>query len=130
MHRHIKEGPIQSKKILIPALILTALFVSGYSYFQSSAKKHRQFLLNQALFPDFTSAAHQLGLPVKIERTVLGDDRFTLVLKTPELNPDKRTEIANNASEIVENWQKTQTEFKDLESDVLLETETPSQEEK
>ncbi|MFN9067851.1 MAG: hypothetical protein ACK5V3_11525, partial [Bdellovibrionales bacterium] len=115
------EDTIQTKKILISLFIFSALLVSGYSYFQSSSDKHREFLLNQALLPSFTRSAQAEKISANLKKVILEDDHFILVLSTTETDPSSRQNIEVKTQQIVKEWQKTQSEFQNYPFHVTFE---------
>lgn len=114
------------KNILITALVLSAVLYSGYTYFQSSAHKHQQFLLEQSLFPDFMQKAREAGLPVQPKTTFLTDETFRFVITTPELDLQERENIRKRSLLIVQEWQQTQKEFHDHSPVIVFAEEVSS----
>ena len=116
-----KENVIQFKKILISLFVFSALLVSGYNYFQSSSRKHREFLLNQALLPDFTRSVQTEKIPVTLKKVILEDELFILILNTSVTDSSLRNEIETKTKQIVQQWQSTQKEFKNYQFQISFE---------
>jgi hypothetical protein len=118
------------KKILITVLVLSAILFSGYNYFQSSSNKHAQFLLQQALFPDFTSRAQELKLSVRPLQIRLQEQAFYLTLATDKMESEARNHLLTKAQEIVKAWQETHPQYKNHTAVIVFSEELSASETK
>lgn len=126
MHCHKFGGALMAKKIFILVVALSALIITGYNYFLSSSAKHKQFLLEQSLFPHFTRTSQGQALPLEPLKTELQDSEFKLILKSKNSNPENYELLREAAGRIVEEWQSTQSEFNQYDFNIVFEDELKS----